>query len=68
MLLSQTARPDLCSTSQSQLLQVGGLASAGILLFSGSCYAAALTQNRGNGKLAPFGGFSFIFAWLALAL
>lgn len=48
-------------------MQVGGLAAAGILLFSGSCYAAALTGNRSNGKLAPFGGFSFIFAWLALA-
>lgn len=49
-------------------LQVGGLASLGVVLFSGSCYAAALTENRSNGTFAPFGGFAFIFAWLALAL
>lgn len=34
---------------------VGGLATAGILLFSGSCYAAAFTEDKANGKLAPYG-------------
>lgn len=47
---------------------VGSLAAAGIVLFSGSCYYAALTEDRGNAKLAPFGGFALIGAWLALAL
>lgn len=47
---------------------VGGLAAAGILLFSGSCYAAALKEDRALGKLAPYGGFAFMAAWLALAL
>ncbi|KAH7621952.1 putative Transmembrane protein 256-like [Nannochloris sp. 'desiccata'] len=34
---------------------VGGLAAAGIVGFSGSCYAVALTEDRSVGKLAPFG-------------
>ncbi|KAF8060546.1 RPL6 [Scenedesmus sp. PABB004] len=46
----------------------GGLALAGVLLFSGSCYAAALTQNRTYGKLAPFGGIALIAAWASLLL
>ena len=47
---------------------VGTLASLGILAFSGSCYVAALTENREMGKLAPVGGFALIGAWLALAI
>eukprot|EP00882_Tetradesmus_deserticola_P024772 GHRQ01027094.1.p1 GENE.GHRQ01027094.1~~GHRQ01027094.1.p1 ORF type:complete len:112 (+),score=26.28 GHRQ01027094.1:245-580(+) len=46
----------------------GGLALAGVLLFSGSCYASALMQDRSYGKLAPYGGFSFMAAWLSLLL
>jgi len=34
---------------------VGGLAAAGIVAFSGSCYAVALTEDRSVGKLAPVG-------------
>lgn len=44
------------------------LFTAGILIFSGSCYVAALTRNRSNGRLAPIGGTALIFAWLSLAL
>jgi len=47
---------------------VGGLALTGVVLFSGSCYAAALTEDRSNSMFAPFGGFALIGAWLALAL
>ena len=46
----------------------GALCSFGILGFSGSCYAAALTEDRTYGKLAPVGGFSLISAWLVLLL
>jgi len=46
---------------------VGGLFAGGITLFCGSCYAAALTQDRANGKLAPYGGGMLIAGWLALA-
>lgn len=34
---------------------VGGLTAAGIVLFSGSCYAAALTEDKTKGMLAPYG-------------
>ena len=47
---------------------VGACTTAGILLFSGSCYAAAFTEDRANAKLAPFGGMSLIAAWLCLLL
>jgi uncharacterized membrane protein YgdD (TMEM256/DUF423 family) len=46
----------------------GGLTLAGLLLFSGSCYTAALRQDRAFGRLAPYGGFSLIAAWLSLLL
>jgi uncharacterized membrane protein YgdD (TMEM256/DUF423 family) len=46
---------------------VGVLMVAGILLFSGSLYALALTGNRTLGAVTPLGGLAFIAAWLWLA-
>ena len=43
------------------------LLAAGIVLFSGSLYALALTGVRGLGAVTPFGGVAFIAGWLALA-
>ena len=40
---------------------------AGIVLFSGSLYVLAVTGVRTLGMITPFGGVSFIAAWLALA-
>ena len=40
---------------------------AGILLFSGSLYALAMTGVRGLGAITPLGGVSFILAWLLIA-
>jgi uncharacterized membrane protein YgdD (TMEM256/DUF423 family) len=40
---------------------------AGIVLFSGSLYALALTGNRALGMVTPFGGLAFIIGWLWLA-
>ena len=40
----------------------------GILLFSVSLYAMALTGLRTSGSLAPVGGVSFMIGWAALAL
>ena len=40
---------------------------AGIALFSGSLYALALTGNRSLGMITPFGGISFLLAWLVVA-
>ena len=40
----------------------------GILLFSGSLYALALTDYRKLGMIAPIGGLSFLAGWLTLAV
>jgi uncharacterized membrane protein YgdD (TMEM256/DUF423 family) len=44
------------------------LLAAGVLLFSGSLYALALTGDRMLGAITPFGGVSFIAAWVVLAI
>ena len=43
---------------------------AGIVLFSGSLYALALSGVRGLGAVTPFGGVAFLagWAWLAWSL
>jgi uncharacterized membrane protein YgdD (TMEM256/DUF423 family) len=46
---------------------VCGLLLAGILIFSGSLYALAISGNRMLGAITPIGGVSFIAAWLMLA-
>lgn len=45
---------------------VAGMSFAGMFLFSGSCYAVAILEDRSKGRLAPIGGFLMIGAWLAL--
>jgi uncharacterized membrane protein YgdD (TMEM256/DUF423 family) len=40
---------------------------AGIVLFSGSLYALALTGVRALGFITPFGGVAFLAGWAALA-
>lgn len=40
---------------------------AGILLFSGSLYALALTGVRVLGAVTPFGGVGFLVSWALLA-
>jgi uncharacterized membrane protein YgdD (TMEM256/DUF423 family) len=40
----------------------------GIVLFSGSLYALALTGQRWMGMITPVGGLSFIVGWVALAI
>lgn len=46
----------------------GWLMFGGIVLFSGSLYALALSGVRGLGAITPIGGVAFIVAWLLLAL
>ena len=41
----------------------GWLMAAGVLLFSGSLYALALTGEKWLGAVAPLGGTAFILAW-----
>lgn len=47
--------------------RVQWLLLAGIVIFSGSLYALALTGVRVLGAITPIGGLSFIAAWLLLA-
>ena len=46
----------------------GWLLLAGIVLFSGSLYLLAITGVRTLGAVTPFGGASFIAAWVTLAV
>jgi uncharacterized membrane protein YgdD (TMEM256/DUF423 family) len=46
----------------------GWLPLTGIVLFSGSLYVLAITGMRMLGAITPFGGISFIAAWLVLAI
>jgi uncharacterized membrane protein YgdD (TMEM256/DUF423 family) len=52
---------------RSDLALAGWLMIAGIVLFSGSLYALALTGVRTLGAITPFGGIAFLAAWLVLA-
>jgi uncharacterized membrane protein YgdD (TMEM256/DUF423 family) len=54
--------------SESAGTWTGWLFLAGIVLFSGSLYALAITGVRTLGAITPFGGASFIAAWLVLAV
>ena len=46
----------------------GWLLLSGIVLFSGSLYILAITGVRTLGAITPFGGVSFIAAWVTLAV
>jgi uncharacterized membrane protein YgdD (TMEM256/DUF423 family) len=46
----------------------GALFFGGIVGFSGSCYAAVLTNERRNGRFAPVGGTMLMLGWLSLVL
>ncbi len=43
----------------------GWLFAAGIVLFSGSLYALAVTGEKWLGAIAPLGGAAFILGWAA---
>ena len=49
------------------LVIAGLMFIVGILLFSGSLYALALTGQTFWGMVTPFGGLGFLIGWLALA-
>ncbi|POZ51972.1 DUF423 domain-containing protein [Methylovulum psychrotolerans] len=51
-----------------RLVWAGWLMFVGILLFSGSLYLLAVTDEKVLGMVAPFGGVCFLLAWLLLAL
>lgn len=48
--------------------RVGWLLSVGIVVFSGSLYALAISGVRVLGAITPLGGIAFIAAWVMLAI
>jgi uncharacterized membrane protein YgdD (TMEM256/DUF423 family) len=66
-LLLVSVLPKAGTLSESGASWVCGLLLAGILIFSGSLYALAVTGVRVLGAITPIGGVSFIAAWLVLA-
>jgi uncharacterized membrane protein YgdD (TMEM256/DUF423 family) len=47
--------------------RIGWLLSFGIVVFSGSLYALAISGVKVLGAITPFGGVAFIAAWVMLA-
>ena len=66
-LLIVSLMPKRGYLSQNQAVWVCGFLTAGIVLFSGSLYVLAVTRIPILGAITPFGGLSFIAAWLMLA-
>lgn len=66
-LLIVSVLPRLGAISQSAGAWVCSLLLAGILLFSGSLYALALTGVKTLGAVTPLGGLAFLAAWFLLA-
>uniref|UniRef100_U5ET33 Putative conserved plasma membrane protein n=1 Tax=Corethrella appendiculata TaxID=1370023 RepID=U5ET33_9DIPT len=46
----------------------GAIMSSGMLLFCGSCYYTAITNDKRFNKLAPTGGLLLILAWISLII
>ena len=66
-LLSVGILASLHRNFNSYTLKLAGLAFIiGIILFSGSLYAYAITDNEFYSKLTPFGGLSYMLGWLFL--
>ena len=65
LLISLLARAGAVSASAEN--RCAWLMAVGILLFSGSLYALAISGTRILGAITPFGGVAFIIGWLLLA-
>lgn len=59
--------PRIGALTESRMKWIAGLLLAGIALFSGSLYILAISGVRTLGAVTPFGGLSFIAAWVLLA-
>ena len=66
-LLFVSLMPKLGYLSTRQAGWVCWFLLAGVVLFSGSLYVLAVTRIPALGAITPFGGVSFIAAWLLLA-
>ncbi len=65
LLVALLARASAISVSGAN--RIGWLLSLGILLFSGSLYALAISGVRALVAVTPLGGVAFIAAWCVLA-
>ena len=65
ILVALLARTNAISLSGQS--RAAALFFAGILIFSGSLYALALSGMRILGAITPLGGIAFIAGWLVLA-
>ncbi len=67
-LLVASILPKLGVISAPSAGWICSLLLAGIVIFSGSLYALAITGIRALGAITPFGGLCYIGAWLLLAI
>jgi uncharacterized membrane protein YgdD (TMEM256/DUF423 family) len=67
-LLVVSILPRLGIVSATAGLWASALLLTGVVIFSGSLYLLAVTGIRGLGAITPIGGFSFIAAWVLLAI
>jgi len=63
-----TPGPGIQGLGSGLYVVAGWLFVLGIILFSGSLYALALTGNRRLGMITPLGGLAFLGGWLCLVL
>ena len=66
-LLAVSFLPRIGALSAARAAWVCGLLLIGVVLFSGSLYALAISGVRMLGAVTPFGGLAFIAAWVLLA-
>ena len=66
-LLIVSVMPKAGALSPESANSVCWLLAAGILIFSGSLYALAISGVSILGAITPFGGVAFILGWLLLA-
>ena len=67
--LAMLATAALMSRMDGRAIVVAGWSFfAGILIFSGSLYALALSDVRILGAVTPIGGVAFLIGWIALAV
>ncbi len=66
-LLVVSFLPRIGALSTARASWICGLFLIGVVLFSGSLYALAISGVRMLGAVTPFGGLAFISAWVLLA-
>lgn len=66
LLVAVLFNAKLCQTQAKQVKRFSGILLMGIVIFSGSLYAIALTGFGKLGMITPIGGTLFLIAWLYL--